>query len=200
MSATVSIPVPAREAVPWAEVWPISVKRYHAMIEAGVLGPDDRVELLLGRLVEKMAKDPPHNTANRMIDFALIRSVPEGWLVTNQNPLTMVDSEPEPDLMVVRGAVEDYSRRNPEPGDAQLVVEVADSSLGRDRGLKRRLYAAAGIPRYWIANLVDDCIEEYSEPLDSDYTVRRDHRRGSGIPLVLDGRQVASMPVDQLLP
>lgn len=186
--------------VPWPDVWPISVDRYHSMIEAGILGPDDRVELLQGRLVEKMPKNPPHAVANRLIDIALAAAVPAGWTVTNQSPLTTADSEPEPDVMVFRGSLKDYLHRHPTPAEVPLVVETADSSLGHDRGIKRLLYAAAAVENYWIANLVDRQIEWYSRPVNGDYTEISFYLPGDEIPVVLGGNAAASIPVERLLP
>ncbi|MBM3736713.1 MAG: Uma2 family endonuclease [Acidobacteria bacterium] len=198
--STLLSPAPelAEDEIPWGELWPISVEVYHAMIASGLLD-DHNVELLHGRLVTKMGKNPPQNVSGRRTDIALTRAAPEGWHVTYQSSLTLVDSEPEPDLMVVRGQVEDYSERNPGPSDVGLAVEVAQASLRRDRGLKRRMYAAAEIPCYWIVNLVDAVIETYADPRGGDYTVRRDYRRGEAVPLILDRVQAALIPVADLL-
>lgn len=178
----------------------VSVEQYHAMIAAGAITNEDKVELLRGRLVRKMAKHPPHKVCNRKIDLALSGAVPAGWHVTNQDSLTLSDSEPEPDAMVVRGNLADYTHRHPGPHEAGVVVEVADSSLSRDRGYKRQLYAEAGIPFYWIANLIDHQIEVYSRPVNGDYTMRSDYSLVDAIPLILDGAEVARFDVKELLP
>ena len=101
--------------------------------------------------------------------------------------------------MVVRGRARDYANRHPRPEDTSLVVEVSESSLRRDSGPKRLLYAGAGIPHYWIANLVDQRIECFSAPSNGNYTVRRDYRPGDEVPLILDGREIGKIAVDQLL-
>ncbi len=180
--------------------FPISVDQYHAMIAKGILGPDDKVELIHGRLEAKMSKHPPHSLCNRKIDLALSRAAPNSWHVRNQDAVTLGDSEPEPDILIVRGKLEDYGHRHPGASEVGLVVEVADSSLARDRSVKRWMYAQAGIPVYWIANLVDMRIEAYSEPSGGDYTVRCDYVTGEFVPLILDKAGAGPIAVDSLLP
>lgn len=82
---------------------PLSVAQYHELIRAGILTEDAPVELLEGRLVTKMPKDPPHRLATGLLREALQKVVPEGWYVDSQEPVTLSDGEPEPDVMVVRG-------------------------------------------------------------------------------------------------
>src|SRR5262245_7749406 len=120
-------------------IFPLSVERYHAMIEKGILGRDDPVELLDGLIVQKVSKNPPHRTSTWATRKALERVVPAGWYVDEQNPITLASSEPEPDVSVIRGTSRDYSARHPGGADVGLVVEVADATLDRDRGLKKRI-------------------------------------------------------------
>jgi Uma2 family endonuclease len=153
-------------AVPSDYIWRLSVEQYHAMIRSGILTEDDPVALLDGWLVVKMPQNPRHRAAVRLIQNALERLVPTGWYVDTQAPITTADSEPEPDVVVVRGEVRQYLDRHPGPPDLALVVEVADATLQRERSLKKRLYAAAGIPVYWIANLAEGRFEVYADPTD----------------------------------
>src|SRR5687768_14280262 len=132
-----------------AALWRISVEQYHAMIAAGILLDDDPVELLDGLLIKKMPKSARHVLAARLVRTSLEKVLPPGWFVGSQDPVTTDTSEPEPDATVHRGDPEDYSARHPGPAETALVVEVSDSSLSRDRGLKRRVYARAGVPFYW---------------------------------------------------
>jgi Uma2 family endonuclease len=105
---------------------------------------------------------------------------------------------------VVRGDKERYATRHPGPKDVGLVVEVSDASLQRDRGAKKRVYAEALIPVYWIVNLVDDQVEVYSFPTGPaarpDYRKRTVYRAAQSVPLVLNGKTVARIPVRDLLP
>jgi len=140
-------------------IWRLSVDQYHAMIQAGILTEDDPVELLEGWLVTKMSKNPRHTFVTQLARDVVASLLPPGWYVNGQEPVTTKDSEPEPDVAVVRGNRRQYIDHHPGPQDIALVVEVADSSLQRGRSLKKRLYAAAGIPVYWIVNLLDGQIE-----------------------------------------
>jgi Uma2 family endonuclease len=151
----------------------ISVERYHRMIEQDILTPDDRIELLDGYLVEKMSKKPAHCIVTAIVYSLLMRRMPGGWSVRSQDPITLADSEPEPDLAVVRGQVRDYQSRHPLASDIGLVVEVADSSVDRDRIWKREIYARAGLPVYWLINLQEKTVEVYSRPVEGNYL---DHR------------------------
>lgn len=99
--------------VPQELIWRIDVEQYHAMIEAGILTDDDPVELLEGWLVFKMPKNPPHQAATRLVRSAIEKRLPNGWYVDSQEPITLPDSEPEPDVVVVRGETLDYLSHHP---------------------------------------------------------------------------------------
>jgi len=195
---------PASGPVPTVPIWRLSVQQYHQMIEAGILGEDDPVELLEGWLVVKRARKPPHRAATRLAREVLEPFVPPGWYVDSQEPITTRDSEPEPDVMVVRGSSRDFTERHPGPTDVTLVVEVADTSLQRDRTIKKRLYAAAGIEVYWILNLIDGQLEVYSHPEETagepDYQRRRDYALEDSAPLLLGESEVARVAIRELLP
>jgi Uma2 family endonuclease len=113
-------------------------------------------------------------------------------------------SVPEPDGAVVRGKKRDYLRRHPRATDVGLMIEVADTSLRRDRGVKKRIFARNRIPVYWIINLQERKIEVYSEPTGParrpTYRQRRDYAENEEVPLILDGEEVARIPVRDLLP
>ena len=175
------------------------------MIQAGILGEDDNVELLEGWIVPKMSKNPPHDTMISIIaeDFFMPR-LPAGYHCRGQSAVTTTYSEPEPDIAVVRGLKRDYLARHPGPADMALVVEVAESSLSRDRTVKVRIYARAAVPVYWIVNLVDRQIEVYTDPsgpiAEPVYHTRRDYRVGDLVPFVVDGRELGPIPAQELLP
>jgi Uma2 family endonuclease len=181
-------------------LWRLSVDRYHAMIEAGILTDEDRVELLEGVLVEKMSKKPPHVFCVRATSRCLSRLVPAGWYVPTQDPLTLEDSEPEPDLMIVRGTDADYLRRHPTAADIGLVVEVADSSISRDRGLKKRIYATAGIATYWLIDLNSRALEIYTAPNGAEYSNKLVLSQDQEAMLDLDGQHLGRIPVKDLYP
>ena len=182
----------------------LSLDQYHAMIEAGVLTGDDAVELLDGWLIRTMPTNPPHRRVTERTFAALNRLVIAGWYVTIQQPISTEDSEPEPDLAIVRGSTDDYPDRHPGPADLGLVIEVADSTLASDRRGKVALYARAGIATYWIINLVDRQIEVFTDPdASSDspaYRSRMIHGPDSEVGIVLDRREVGRIAVREMLP
>ncbi|MBI2898376.1 MAG: Uma2 family endonuclease [Deltaproteobacteria bacterium] len=178
----------------------ISVERYHAMRDAGIVGEDDRVELLAGLLVPKMTKKPPHRLATGLARQAIEPTLPRPYYLDSQEPITLEDSEPEPDLVVVRGARRDYSDRHPGAPDVAMVVEIADESLDRNRGIKLSLYARAGIAVYWIVDLQDRVVEVHTDPDGDSYRSRVAFTVGDEAPLVIDGHEVARIAVRALLP
>jgi Uma2 family endonuclease len=181
-----------------------SVGRYQRMIEEGILTPDDKVELLENYMVLKMPKNPPHDGTIDLVKAALPPFIPSGWLLRIQQTIVLSDSQPEPDFAVVRGNPRTYLTRHPGPTDIGLVIEVADSSLLRDQRDKTRIYARAGIPFYWIVNLVDRRVEVFSQPTGPApvpaYGSFQTYLPGDAVPLVLDGAAVGTVPVSDLLP
>ena len=138
-------------------------QEYDRLIELGVLREDEPIELLAGRLVVREPQHTPHATATQLATEALRTAFGAAWMVRVRLPLALDDeSEPEPDVAVVRGAPRDYLREH--SSTAVLVVEVAHASLRADRTLKARLYARAGIGDYWIVNLVDRVLEVHRSP------------------------------------
>lgn len=207
MSARTRIVLPTDEkspAVPTDYVWRLSVDQYHTMIRTGILTEDDPVELLEGWLVVKMPRNPPQRATVRLIHRALERMVPDNWYVDTQAPITTADSEPEPDVVVVRGETRHYLNRHSGPQDLALIVEVADITLQRDRLIKKCLYASAGIPFYWIANLAERTFEVHTDPSgpaeQPDYHQRRDYGPMDEISLVIEGIEIGRITVRELLP
>jgi Uma2 family endonuclease len=196
------------ESIPIDSLYRVDVKQYHAMTQAGILTEEDSVELLEGLLVCKMSKNPPHIVATELLQRAVSRVLPDGWYLSMQNPLTTKNSEPEPDAKVVRGDPRKYLKRKPGPRHVPLAIEVADKSLRRDRTVKKRIYAAASIPTYWIINLIDRCVEVYTEPTGppteqnttADYRQVRIFGLEDEVAVVLRGRLVGRIPVRDLLP
>jgi Uma2 family endonuclease len=156
MNMTIAVqPHPSATPPPPFPMRRFTVDEYHEMIQQGILTEDDDVELLEGWIVNKMAKNPPHEICLRLTELAIDPLIPAGWHRRSQSVVTTFDSEPEPDYIIVSGSVRDYGNRHPGPSEIALLIEVSHSTLDHDRGFKRRLYARAGIPIYWIINLVD---------------------------------------------
>jgi hypothetical protein len=187
---------PARPASP--ELYRLTVEQYEQMIDRGVLTKNDKVELIEGLLVKKMTKNSPHIWTIGLIREALNSVLPVGWFLTFETPVLLARSEPEPDIMVMRGRVPDYFGRKPAPGDVSLLIEVSDSSLADDRS-RAPLFAGAGIPTYWIANIPEQKIEVYTDPADNAYRTRAEYGLDAEVPVVIDGREVARFPVRDLL-
>src|SRR5205809_5766886 len=136
---------------------------YERLIDLGVFQPGEDIELIGGELMVAEPQGAPHYTAIRKTAKALEAAFGPGWEVRTEGPIGLDDdSEPEPDVVIVPGSPDDYSRAH--PSRPVLTVEVAESSLGIDRQRKGSLYARAGLPDYWILNLVDRVLEVYREP------------------------------------
>ena len=152
----------------------LTVEQYHQMIQQGILESGMPIELLDGFLVRKdrakAGEDPmtvgdEHSWAVENLKLVLRAVEAMGHHVRCQQPVTLPpDGEPEPDGMIVRGSNNDYRRRKPTAADVSCVIEVADSSLNRDRGTKQRIYADAGIAQYVIVNLIEGVVEVYERP------------------------------------
>lgn len=179
---------------------------YLRMVQTGILTDSDKVELINGRIIEKMARNPPHDAALQRLMNALMRKLSDAYSIRSQMALTLPSSAsvPEPDLTVVRGPDSRYDAAHPGPADALLVVEISDSTLRDDRGEKLASYAGGGVSLYWIVNLVDRRVEIYSDPTGPDHfpTFRRrdDIQEQDTIALRLSAGETLEFKVKDLLP
>lgn len=169
---------------------------YHQMIAVGLLR-DRRVELLNGVVVDMAPEGPEHayltDTTSKYLarllgDRAIVR---DGHPITLQQPNNSDDSEPEPDIAVVKPLGSNYRQRHPSAEDVLWLMEYADSSVQKDRGAKRQLYATAGIPEYWLVNLRTRQVMVLREPIDGDYTVEHTYEEGEIIPLAFSALSVS---------
>jgi Uma2 family endonuclease len=180
------------------------VDEYHRMLSSGVLSERDRIQLVNGWIIEMPPIGPEHSTSTSLIEAALLAKLPDGWILRIQDPITLPTGEPEPDLVVVRGAIRDYSKRHPGARDIGLVVEVADATLSFDRVDKAAEYATAGIAQYWIINLVDRQVEVHRQPQTAatgpQFRSREVFEEATTVNFVLDGRQISTLRVVDLLP
>jgi Uma2 family endonuclease len=183
-----------------------TVKEYHQMLEAGVFGPEPRVELLEGVIVRRMRNSPSHDVACDLISPLLRDFLPKNLFVSRRSPLTIYDrdSEPEPDVVILRGGPRDYGDRVRTPGDTVLLIEVSDTSYDYDRYDKWVTYAAAHVPVYWIVDLNRRRLEVHTEPTGEGeaavYSRTEFYGPDDEVPLTLDGREVARFPVREVLP
>ena len=153
-----------------------TVHEYHRMGEAGILHEDDRVELIEGEIVEMAAIGTRHFTCVNQLNRLLVRGVGDAAIVSVQNPVRLDEhTEPQPDLAVLRPR--DYRLSLPGPEGVLLLIEVSDTTLAYDRGVKLQLYARAGIPEVWIVDLAGALIERHTDPSSDGYRGLEQARR-----------------------
>lgn len=177
----------------------------YRMEAAGVILPDERIELIDGELLQKeLPMNSPHATAVSLCNEALRQMFGAGYVVRVQIPLTLSErDEPLPDLAVVEGAIRDFEQRH--PTTAVLIVEISETTLAFDRRVKGSLYAWAGVPDYWIVNLAERVVEVYRQPTPTArtrygyaYQTRQLYRPDDALaPLAVPD---VAIPVSELLP
>jgi Uma2 family endonuclease len=140
-----------------------SVEQYHQMIDAGIFAPDDRLELIHGELVTMSPINRRHAAGVDRLVYLLLDRLGQKARCRIQNPITLADSEPQPDVAIVRWRDDFYLAGHPTPPDIYWVIEVADTTITYDRGVKVPLYLSAGIPEVWLVNLDEDCLEVYRQ-------------------------------------
>ncbi len=179
---------------------PFTVDTYQRLGELGILGEDDRVELIDGQVVEMSPIGPGHAGCVTALTGLVGPLVAGRALVSVQNPVRLGEhSEPQPDLALLVPRADTYRTTHPQPEDVLLVIEVADASLEHDRDVKVPLYAAAGVPEVWLVRLADDVITQYRDPAPdrTGYATLRTARRGETVtPIRLPG---VTLRVDDIL-
>lgn len=171
-----------KESPPLLKKYRFTVDAYHRIGEAGLFPPNTRVELIDGEIIEMSPIKSPHADCVDKLTEWLIIQFRQNAIVRVQNPITLNDSsEPEPDLALVIRKSTGYRDAHPVPEEVRLVIEVADTSLEKDRKIKLPLYAAAGIPEAWLVNLPEQTIEVHSEPNAGGYSIIHIYRKGDTI-------------------
>ena len=147
-----------------------TVEDYYRMAESGVLKPEARVELVDGQILDMSPIGPFHGGVTKRL-IRLFSNLAQGrWIVAAQDPVRLdAHSEPQPDVMLLQPASDDYIKRHPRPEEVFLLIEVADSTLAYDRGEKLPAYGRAGISEVWLINLPEQSIEVYREPHFAGY-------------------------------
>jgi Uma2 family endonuclease len=173
-------------------------EEYFRMAKTGVLGPEDRTELIDGYLVEMTAQNAPHRAAVGKVDSQFQRILEErNYWVQIQATLPLdYRNVPEPDIAILSGTPDDLI--DGEPEDIPLIVEVADTTLTYDRTEKLVCYASNDVPEYWIVNLQNHTLECYHNPTEDEYRERRTLERGDTIAPRFDGR--LELAIGDLLP
>ena len=155
---------------------------YQRMVRAGILREGDPVELIDGQVVVMHSFGPRHNACVAHANRALVRGVGDEAIVLPQGSVRLdLFYEPEPDLVLLRPRPDFYASRHAGPTEILLVIEIADSSLEYDREVKAPVYAAAGIPEYWLVDLNDNVVWRYRSPQRGAYGSVEPYRRGQSI-------------------
>ena len=186
-----------------AELYRIPVALYEEMIEAESLGPADRIELIHGVLVRKMPTNAPHSFTTFELAAIFLALVGTTWAVRSQAPVVIPDdSMPEPDVAIAVGARRDYNFVKPTAAQMALVVEVSETTLAFDLGVKLALYAAAKIPEYWVVDLANGKLHVHTLPRGGKkpgYRSATTFGVADAVPLTLRGESFGSIRVGDFL-
>lgn len=177
----------------------LSVEDYHRMGEAGILGPDSRVELIEGELIDMAPIGSLHMSAVNTLSTFFVRGIGNAGIVSTQNSIRLSsDSEPQPDIAILRPRHDQYRAALPAAADVLLLIEVADTSAAYDGLVKLPLYASHGIPEVWLFDLKAGRLEVHSAPRAASYgNVRRFGRQDSVTPGLI---QVPPLPLKEIWP
>ncbi|MGD1700408.1 Uma2 family endonuclease [Dapis sp. BLCC M229] len=175
-----------------------TVKEYHQMAKVGILKEDDRVELIAGEIVKMAPIGIPHAGFVRRLNGIFNQLLSGKAIVDIQNPIDLNDeSEPQPDLTLLRWRDDYYAGKHPQPEDIFLLVEVADSTIKYDRGVKIPLYAENGISEVWLIDINQELVEVYWEIVGNNYQQQQQFFRGGR--LIIQTFDDVSLTVDQIL-
>ena len=159
-----------------------TVQEYHRMAEVGILGEDERVELIEGEIVQMAPIGPRHIGCVINLTRLFVTRLGDGAVVSPQNPVVIPPrSEPQPDLLLLRPRAVSYSRELPTSQDVLLAVEVADTTARFDRLVKARLYARAGVAEFWLCLAADGAVEVYRGPSPDGYAGMTLHGPGQTV-------------------
>ena len=154
----------------------LDVATYNGMNDAGLFGPDDRVELIEGELIDMAPIGQDHASTVNELAETLILACAGAAYVSVQNPIAVDNyNEPQPDLAICRARPDRYRKTRPGPADVLVLIEVADSTLRFDRTVKLRVYARAGVAEFWLVDLKRRVLEVYRLPVGDQYTAMTTH-------------------------
>ena len=205
MSTAIQAPPPQ---VPTADApYYLTIDLVSRMVETGLIPRDRRIYLQDGRLYEKMAKTKAHGSVGAAVTRAVDRRLPDDWSLWSESTVVLDPTNaPLPDFAVVRSGNllgRAAPERYPEAGDVGLLIEVAVTSLRDDLTTALEQYARAAIPTYWVVDVLGRRILVHAEPRvvegRGEYARVETYSPGQSLPLVLDGREVARIPFDDLL-
>lgn len=162
----------------------ISVEMYDLMIEHGILTENHNVELINGEIIEKMPKGTKHTSVTRIITKFFYKNLIDNIVIQVQDPIKLIASEPEPDIVLAKNDENGYADRKPNPQDILLIVEVSDSTLIYDRNVKGKLYSNAVILQYLIVNVLNNTIEDYRQPSEDGWHSKQTYKIGDSFSLI----------------
>lgn len=175
-----------------------TVKQYHKMADSGILTEDERVELIQGEIIEMSPIGTQHASCVRRLNALLNSRLNGRALVDIQNPVELDDiSEPQPDVTLLRLREDFYSTAHPQPTDIFLIVEVADTTVTYDRGVKIPLYAEDNIVEVWLVDINGQRVEVYREPTPKGYQNVQQFRLGQS--LSIQAFPDVTLTVDEIL-
>lgn len=158
-----------------------TLQDYHRMIEAGILC-DRNVELIEGEIIEMAPEKPLHRFVNHNTANYLRQILGKKAEVFEAHPITLSNSEPEPDVAVVIPDTK-YLTRHPSARDIYWLIEIADTTLNYDLKIKKQLYAEEGIAEYWIVDLQNKTLKVFRQPVDNKYSIELELTKGTVTPL-----------------
>ena len=174
------------------------VEEFRKMTEAGILPEESGWEVIDGFLIDKMTIGSKHASIINRLNRLLTAFIANRAVVSVQNPVHIDDyNEPEPDIALLKPREDYYADYHPTASDVLLLIEVSDSNIRYDRGIKTRLYAEAGIVEVWLVNLNDETIEQYSSPANSRYGSVETLKKGDSIRSI--SLEDLSLNVDEIL-
>jgi Uma2 family endonuclease len=154
----------------------LTTEQFHRMGDAGILPPEDRIELIDGDLIEMAPIGSQHAWTVIEINRIISKLVGDSAVIAVQSPIKLSKyDEPQPDIMLLRLKVEGYRNALPVADDALLIIEVSDSSLDYDRNKKLPLYARHGVEETWIVNVAEKRLEVYRDPFGETYRSKQEH-------------------------
>jgi Uma2 family endonuclease len=154
-----------------------TVENYHQMIDTGILN-NHRVELINGEIIEMSPEGPFHHFVNLNVADYLRDLLGQKAIISEAHPITLDNSEPEPDIAIIHPPRIKYKNRHPYPEDIYWLIEIADSTRKIDLGIKKSLYARVEIPEYWVIDLKNQSLKIFQNPLDGDYQITKEYQDG----------------------
>jgi Uma2 family endonuclease len=148
----------------------ITTNRYQMMVATGVLTKYDRIELIEGDMLDMAPIGTKHSAMTSRLHELFVLAVARSATVVSGGPVNLGEfSQPQPDLMLLKRRPDFYSGKTPEAVDVLLLIEVSDSSLSFDQGIKLNLYARYGVAEYWVVDVEGRRVVTYREPTAKGY-------------------------------